>query len=147
MKNYKRLTSEQGFNCRKCVNGECQTPDMFCPYRCECERYNRLCNLEDKIERGEIDYVAEKDKEIARLTAENDKLRARLGNAIELPTIYEHTIYPFVESLYTETIYYVVYKENGRIMTINCGKDKDRAEARLAEIKAEAKIKEQGGNN
>ena len=146
MKDYKKLTSEQDFNCRECVDGECQKPDIFCPYRCECERYNRLYNLEDKIERGEIDYVAEKDKEIARLTAENDKLRARLGNAIELPTIYEHTIYPFVESLYTETIYYVVYKENGRIMTINCGKDKDRAEARLAEIKAEAKIKEQGGN-
>lgn len=78
MKDYKRLTSEQGFNCRKCVNGKCQTPDMFCPYRCECERYNRLYNLEDKIERGEIDYVADKDKEIARLTEENESLKEQV---------------------------------------------------------------------
>ena len=74
MKDYKRLTSEQ-FNCRESVDGKCQKPDIFCPYRCECERYNRLYNLEDKIERGEIDCVSDRDKEIASLTAENQRLR------------------------------------------------------------------------
>lgn len=107
------------------------------------EMNKRICGLLRLAGDNVSLYAA---KRIAELEAENDKLRARLANAVELPTIYEHTIYPFVESLYTETIYYVVYKENGRIMTINCGKDKDRAEARLAEIKAEAKLKEQGGN-
>ena len=72
---------------------------------------------------------------IAHLEAENAELRARLKKAVELPTIYEHTIYPFIEESYTETIYYVVYKENGRIMTTNCGKNKAAAEARLKEIK------------
>ena len=37
--------------------------------------YNRLAELEDKIERGEIDYVSDRDKEITRLTAENQRLR------------------------------------------------------------------------
>lgn len=160
MKNYKRLTSEQGFNCRECVDGECQTPDMFCPYRCECERYNRLYNLEDKIERGEIDYVAEKDKEIARLTAENDKLRARLKNAVELPAIVmiERTL---VDGKFKHTQKAQAF--NGRIGVMYSDKtrwggllvdicsektfDYEPAKARLAEIKAEAKLKEIGGNN
>ena len=120
--------------------------DAFYAYK---TAVGRLGELEDKIEGGEIDYVAYKDKEIARLTAENAELRAtlskmetvekelreRLKKAVELPTIYEQTIYPFIESLYTETIYYVVYKENGRIVTINCGKNKSTAEARLKELK------------
>lgn len=76
-----------------------------------------------------------RNKELEGLEAENAALQKRLENAVELPTIYEQTIHPFIESLYTETIYYVVYKENGRIVTINCGKSKSTAEARLAEMK------------
>lgn len=47
--------------------------------------YNRLIELENKIENGEIDYVSDKDAEIARLTAENAELRERLDKAIEPP--------------------------------------------------------------
>lgn len=72
---------------------------------------------------------------IAHLEAENAELRARLEKAVELPTIYEHISYPYVERMYSETIYYVIYKENGRIMTEKFGKNKSKAEARLKEIK------------
>ena len=133
MKDYKKLTSEQDFNCRECVDGECQKPDIFCPYRCECERYNRLYNLEDKIERGEIDYVAEKDKEIARLTAENDKLTARLENAVELPTMSEFKIVDLHTNFY-QIAYAVLYKSNGKLYIYQCF-DKAKAEAKLKEIR------------
>ena len=49
--------------------------------------YNRLAELEDKIESGEIDYVSDRDKEIARLTAENQQLREE---AAEQKSIAEH---------------------------------------------------------
>lgn len=74
-------------------------------------------------------------KTIERLEAENAALRERLDKAVELPTIYEHISYPYVERMYGETIYYVIYKENGRIMTEKFGKNKSKAEARLEEIK------------
>lgn len=68
---------------------------------------DRLGELEDKIERGEIDYTIDRDKEIARLTAENAELRAtlskmetvekelreRLGKAVELPAKIGDTVY------------------------------------------------------
>lgn len=54
--------------------------------------YCRLKDIEDKIERGEIDYVADKDKEIARLTAENAELTARLATAVELPVKVGDTV-------------------------------------------------------
>lgn len=49
--------------------------------------YNRLAALEDKIERGEIDYVSDRDKELSRLTAENQRLREE---AAEQKSIAEH---------------------------------------------------------
>lgn len=72
---------------------------------------------------------------IAHLEAENASLRARLEKAVELPTIYEHISYPYLERMYSEIIYYVIYKENGRIMTEKFGKNKSKAEARLEEMK------------
>lgn len=56
--------------------------DAFYAYKMAVKR---LGELEDKIESGEIDYVADRDKEIARLTSENASLRARLEKAVELP--------------------------------------------------------------
>lgn len=50
--------------------------DAFYAYKMAVKR---LGELEDKIERGELDYVADRDKEIARLTAENAELRATLS--------------------------------------------------------------------
>lgn len=58
--------------------------DAFYAYKMAVKR---LGELEDKIESGEIDYVADRDKEIARLTSENASLRARLEKAVELPRI------------------------------------------------------------
>ena len=72
---------------------------------------------------------------IAHLEAENAELRARLEKAVELPTIYEYISYPYIERICSETIYYVIYKENGRIMTEKFGKNKSKAEARLKELK------------
>lgn len=74
-------------------------------------------------------------EEVAKLKAENAALKKRLDKAVELPTLYEHISYPYVERMYSETIYYVIYKENGRIMTEKFGKNKSKAEARLKEIK------------
>lgn len=44
-----------------------------------CDKLNRLADLEDKIERGEIDYVIEKDDEIARLKVENQRLQKEVN--------------------------------------------------------------------
>lgn len=74
-------------------------------------------------------------KTIERLEAKNAELRARLEKAVELPAIYEHISYPYLERMYSEIIYYVIYKENGRIMTEKFGKNKSKAEARLKELK------------
>lgn len=101
-----------------------------CPNKDACWDYNASncegCAVGEKIAR-----LVRQNK---KLKAENAVLKERLENAVELPTIYEQIVYPFIESLYTETIYYVVYKENGRIVTINCGKDKSAAEDHLAEM-------------
>ena len=53
MKDYKRLTDDW-FDCNKCINGKCEEPNIFCQDRWKCERHNRLVELEDKIESGEL---------------------------------------------------------------------------------------------
>ena len=53
MKDYKRLT-EQYYPCVACKNGKCLEPQHHCEEREECEAYNRLFDLEDKIESGEL---------------------------------------------------------------------------------------------
>lgn len=90
MKNYERITSYMTVGS--------QIVAIMPQRRERIQAYiDRLFDLEDKIERGEIDYVADKDNEIARLTAENAELRetlskmetvekelkARLGKAVE----------------------------------------------------------------
>ena len=52
---------------------------------------DHFAELEDKIESGEIDYVSDRGKEIARLTAENQRLRE---DAAEQKSIaeYEHAM-------------------------------------------------------
>ena len=94
MKGYKRLTERDDSLCIDCAD------IGFCRKTCISQaRYERLQFLENEIESGEIDYVADRDKQIARLTAENaelratlskmetveKELRARLDNAVELP--------------------------------------------------------------
>ena len=92
---------------------------------------DRLAELEDKIERGEIDYIADKDKELARLTAENAALHDRLKKAVELPLL--QTIRG------NKLPYEVAYKDNnGRIIVTKYRRwQKKQAEARLKELKEE----------
>lgn len=78
MKDYNRLTERR------------DTPLVVSMWAGVCESlkiYNRLAELENKIERGEIDYVSDRDKEIARLIAENQRLREE---AAEQKSIAEH---------------------------------------------------------
>ena len=96
MKDYKRLT-EKSIGCFKYIlkdhkpkAGEFNDYDAFYNYSMAVKI---LGELEDKIERGEIDYVADKDKEIARLTAENAELKKRLENAVELKAQVGDIIY------------------------------------------------------
>ena len=65
MKDYKRLT-EQYYPCVACKNGKCLEPQHHCEEREECEAYNRLFDLEDKIESGELCEREEVKRETAR---------------------------------------------------------------------------------
>lgn len=134
MKDYKRLTeTRNGYVIDKC----CNCPNVNNPQGCTDKKCyeimkNRLADLEDKIERGEIDYVADKDKEIASLTAENDKLRARLENAVELPTMGEFKIVDLHTNFY-QIAYAVLYKSKGKLYIYQCF-DKAKAEVKLKEV-------------
>ena len=77
---------------------------------------------------------AEHRAEIAEI--ENAELRARLDKAVELPFIYEYKTYPDIDEMYCKVTYYVVYKSNDKIYTEQYI-DRDRANARLAELKGE----------
>lgn len=89
-----------------------------------------------------IDWREKVREEFECLTAENDKLRARLGNAVELPCIY-NTFSDKRQKCYGS--WYVLKKtDHGSFVFENCGTE-ERAKIRLEEIKAEAKLKEQGG--
>lgn len=50
---YKRLT-ENEFDCSRCKDRKCTIPDAYCCDRLRCEIYNRLADLEDKIENGTL---------------------------------------------------------------------------------------------
>ena len=65
MKDYKRLT-EQYYPCVACKNGKCLEPRYDCKEKEECEAWNRLFELEDKIESGELCDREEVRKETAK---------------------------------------------------------------------------------
>lgn len=99
---------------------------------------NRLSyHIDELLREGKIDYDDYLTlREMSdQLGDENETLRKRLKDAVELPMIYEHITYPFFEDAYSKTTFYVVYKENGKIFNINCGKNREAAEAHLAELK------------
>ena len=56
MSDYKRLT-ENEFECSCCKDRKCTVPDVYCCDRLCCEIYNRLAELEDKIENGTLKEV------------------------------------------------------------------------------------------
>lgn len=108
MKGYERLTDkdiEVTLNC----NAFEDNTRFFC-------YAHRLWELENKIESGEIDYVADKDKEIARLTAENAELKARLEKGVELPCKVGDTVYDIYSDEIRESkirsISLVIYKDS-----------------------------------
>lgn len=80
MKDYKRLTkwSELGTLHVFDINGK-EIPLCDVSPLDTDNLAGRLADLEDKIESGEIDYVADRGKQIACLTAENTELRATLS--------------------------------------------------------------------
>ena len=65
MKDYKRLT-EQYYPCLACENGKCLEPRYDCEEKEECEAWNRLFELEDKIESGELCDREEVKRETAK---------------------------------------------------------------------------------
>ena len=99
------------------------------------EEFRRV--IDDLIE--QVDELQAENAELratlSKMETVEKELRERLEKAVELPTIYEHISYPYIERMYSEIIYYVIYKENGRIMTEKFGKNKSKAEARLEEMK------------
>lgn len=79
---YKRIIPK----CRKC--GE----ELYIS-KIDEANLTRLDREYKKFNEDKVKYITDKDKEIARLTAENDKLRARLDNAVELPCKVGDIIY------------------------------------------------------
>lgn len=77
MKDYERLTDSETAKMLKNTEGESWDSDNI-----EAQRYIRLADLEDKIERGEIDYVAEKDAEarLAELNGGEEKMERKYGD-------------------------------------------------------------------
>lgn len=96
------------------------------------------------------------DAEISRLTAENDKLRARLQNAIELPCKVGDKIYNILglEPMEWEVEKIMLVKDGYFLQCGHKGTDdfmvvsnKEYGEWWFTDrIKAEAKLKEKGGN-
>lgn len=134
MKDYKRLTERDDSLCIDCAD------IGFCRKTCISQaRYERLQFLENEIESREIDYVADRNKQIARLTAENAELRAtlskmetvekelreRLEKAVELPRI----IHP------NEYEWFVQYQNKYGLIFDEIFYSERAAEARLKEIK------------
>ena len=84
MNDYTRLTDRDDSLCVDCVD------IGFCRKTCIMQAsYERLQFLENEIESGEIDYVADKDKEIARLTAERDDYKSRAEVAEQKTTVWK----------------------------------------------------------
>lgn len=83
MKDYKRLTKNDWRNAKFSVITHKDNRAVL----------HRLWELEDKIERGEIDYVADKDNEIERLTAERDDYKSRAEVAETELKRYKRALY------------------------------------------------------
>ena len=99
MKGYKRLTNEDLVVTLN-YNNSYENMSRFLGYA-----YS-LWNLENSIEKGEIDYVADRDKEIARLTEENKALQKRIENAVELPCkVGDSVLYVFINTVPDDDYY------------------------------------------
>ena len=143
MKDYKRLTERDEFGNADIIGLSTEklySELCFSETHLLTKALNKLAELEDKIESGEIDYVAYKDKEIARLTAENAALQKRLENAVELPCIEPMTTWDWDDTTglgksnfgkYWKVLY---RDEDGEFMAY-MGATKAEAEAMLEKLK------------
>lgn len=120
--------------CKYFTTGGCISP-FNCPYKIEHESITTATStpLNSNVIYTDETY---KDKEIARLTAENEKLRARLQNAVELPTMSEFKIVDLHTNFY-QIAYAVLYKSNGKVYIYQCF-DKAKAESKLKELQGGA---------
>ena len=159
MKDYKRLTERDDSLCIDCAD------IGFCRKTCIRQaRYERLQFLENEIEDGEIDYVSDRDKEIACLTAENQRLREEAAkqksiaahehatqmewfriacdykakNAIELPCVKAVKTKEWIDKVEVgDTIWEwaVVYIDRQGEFVVEPCRSKTAAEVRLKELK------------
>lgn len=113
--------------CEYFTTGGCVSP-FNCPYKIENKSITTAtstpCNL--------YPLETDKDREIARLQADNAELRERLDKAMGLPYMYEAEL---VDSAghFLKTIYIVLYNNNGTIRAIQYSYKKV-AEARLKDL-------------
>lgn len=116
MKDYERLTEKNSSFCTDCV------AIGFCKETCIKQNiYERLQFLENKIESGEIDYIADKDKQI-------DGLKKGIKRLCELIKEYRYII-----STDDSYLRYVrncqmakVFKELNKNKTNYCPKDEEK---------------------
>ena len=78
MKDYKRLT-EKCYSCPVCENGKCLEPEYNCEEKQECEAWNRLFDIENKIESGELC-----DREEVRRETAEEILKSMLNKMYKL---------------------------------------------------------------
>lgn len=148
------------FICKKCgnttyivqekSNGTGIATGLYCA---KCGTWHKWLNKQEKILYSTHSKEIDKDKEIARLTAENDKLRVRLQNAVELPckvgdTVWCIRAYGKGYQIEQNSVMEIVFDGNNmRIKTsrglfgydkwtygLDCFTDRTKAEAKLKEV-------------
>lgn len=121
MSEYKRLM-ENEFDCSRCKDRKCTIPDAYCCDRLRCEIYNRLADLEDKIENGTL-----------------VELPCKVGDtamAIIDTLAYDNSL----RRVKIEGLAYIVKDENGDITFQHINRlfsNEAEAEARLKELQEE----------
>ena len=135
------------FVCKKCgnttytmqekLNGTGKAIGLYCA---KCGTWHKWLNKQEKVLYSTHSAEIDKDKEIARLTAENAELKKRLGKAVELPCIEPMTTWDWDDTTglgksnfgkYWKVLY---RDEDGEFMAY-MGATKAEAEAMLAELK------------
>lgn len=151
------------FVCKKCgnttytmqekLNGTGKALGLYCA---KCGAWHKWLNKQEKVVYATVD--SDKDKEIARLTAENaelratlskmetveKELRARLDKAVELPCIEPMTTWDWDENTGCGKAHFgkfwkVLYRDNDGEFIAYMGATKEEATAMLAELKGEKK--------
>lgn len=121
--------------CRKSFLPECEyftTGGCVSPFNCSYKAENESITTATSTPFNLYPLETDKDKEIARLQAENAELRARLDRAVELPYMYEAELVDSVGHFF-KTIYIVLHNNNGTIQAIQYSYKKV-AEARLKKL-------------